>query len=82
MEEGARALQEELQWTVDRLRDLGGAVVLEDYPGAFEEGDGADIGGDRSQTPAEQERSLALRNLLVERANHLAEARDRLRNGR
>lgn len=81
MEEGARTLQEELQWTVDRLRDLGGAVMLEDYPGALDEGDGADV-GDSAQTPAERERSAALRNLLVERANHLAEARDRLRNGR
>jgi hypothetical protein len=34
MDQIASALQRELRQTVHRLKDLGGAVVLEDYPGA------------------------------------------------
>ena len=46
MDQIATALQGELRQTLDRLRDLGGAVVFEDYPGALEAGDDGEVGGD------------------------------------
>jgi RNA polymerase-binding transcription factor DksA len=81
MDQIASALQGELQRTVDRLKGLGGAVMLEDDPGTLEEGDQGEIGGDAERATAERELSFAVRSLLVERANRLAEVLDRLRSG-
>jgi DnaK suppressor protein len=57
-------------------------VVLEDYPGAPDEGDQSDAGGDALGATVERELSFAVRSLLVERANRLTEALDRVRSGR
>jgi DnaK suppressor protein len=81
MEEIATVLQGALRQTVDRLRDTGGAVIFEDYPGALEESDQGDVGGDSVSASEAQELSFTVRDLLVERANRLAEALDRLRSG-
>ena len=82
MDQIANALQGELQQTLDRLRDLGGAVVLEDYPGALEAGDDGEVGGDSVNASEERELSFTVRGRLVERANRLAEALERqLRSG-
>lgn len=81
MEQIANALQGELRQTLDRLRDLGGAVVFEDYPGALESGDDGEGGGDSVSASEERELSFTVRGRLVERANRLADALDRLRAG-
>ena len=81
MDQIANALQGELRQTLDRLRDLGGAVVFEDYPGALEAGDDGEVGGDSVNASEERELSFTVRGRLVERANRLAEALDRLRSG-
>ncbi len=81
MEEIASVLQGALRQTVDRLRDMGGAGVFEDYPGALEEGDQEDVGGDSVSASEARELSFTVRGLLVERANRLSEALDRLRSG-
>jgi DnaK suppressor protein len=75
------ALQGELRQTLDRLRSLGGAVVFEDYPGALEESADGEVGGDSVSASEERELSFTVRGLLVERANRLADALDRLRSG-
>jgi len=81
MDQIANALRGELRHTLDRLRDLGGAVVFEDYPGALETGDDGEVGGDSVNASEERELSFTVRGRLVERANRLADALDRLRSG-
>ena len=81
MDETASALQGELRQTFDRLKELGGAVMLEDYPGAPEVGDQGDGGGDAVSATTERELTFTVRSLLIERANRLAEALDRVRSG-
>ena len=74
-------LQRQLQQTVDRLKEMGGAVIFEDYPGALQEEGQGEVGGDAASIGVEQELTFAVRSRLVERANRLAEALDRLRSG-
>jgi DnaK suppressor protein len=81
MNEIASTLQGELRQTFDRLKELGGTVMLEDYPGAPEVSDQGDGGGDAVSATAERELTFTVRSLLVERANRLAEALDRVRSG-
>ena len=81
MDRIASELQGELRQTLDRLRSLGGAVVFEDYPGALEQGADGEVGGDSVSASEERELSFTVRGLLVERANRLADALDRLRSG-
>ena len=73
-------LQDELQQTIDRLKELGGAVVLEEFPGSLED-DAGEARGDAMRASEEREITFAIRDRLVERANRLAEALDRLRSG-
>ncbi len=75
-----RSLQRQLQQTIDRLKGLGGAVVFEDYPGALED-DAQGVSGDAASLNEERELSFAARDRLVERANRLADALERLRSG-
>ena len=81
MDRITKTLQGDLRQTLDRLRELGGAVVFEDYPGALEAGDDGEVGGDSVNASEERELSFTVRGRLVERANRLAEALDRLRSG-
>ena len=81
MDQITNTLQSELRQTLDRLRQLGGAVVFEDYPGALEAGDDGEVGGDSVNASEERELSFAFRGRLVDRANRLADALDRLRSG-
>jgi RNA polymerase-binding transcription factor DksA len=75
------ALQGQMEQTIDRLKGLGGAVAFEDYPGALgDEGQG-EAGGDAVSIAEERVLTFAVRGRLVERANRLAEALDRLRSG-
>ena len=75
------ALQGQLEETLERLKGLGGAVVFEDYPGALEDDGQGDAGGDGASLSEERELAFEVRGRLVERANRLAEALDRLRFG-
>lgn len=81
MDDIRSALQEQLAQTVDRLRGLGGAVVFEEDPGAREDEGQGEAAGDAGRISEEREMTFAVRGLLVERANRLAEALERLRSG-
>jgi DnaK suppressor protein len=58
---------------------LGGAVALEDFPGAA--GDNTADEVDVIRLNEDREMSFATKSLLVERANKLADALERLRDG-
>ncbi|MFQ5828516.1 MAG: TraR/DksA family transcriptional regulator [Candidatus Methylomirabilia bacterium] len=81
MKETQAQLERELRQTMARLKQLGGAVVLEDLPGAI--GDISSLADslDTVQVCETREIGFATRSLLVERANKLSEALDRLRYG-
>ena len=81
MEEIRQRLQSELNHTMDRIRQLGGGVVLEEFPGSV--GDNTPLADevDVIRLNEDREMSFATRSLLVERANKLAEALERLRDG-
>ena len=66
---------------MDRLRQLGGAVDIEEFPGALGDNSPFSDPAEEVQVQGEREVSFATRSLLVERANRLAEALDRLREG-
>ena len=81
MDEVRGRIEQELRRVMDRLRQLGGAVVIEDLPGPVGNNNPfADL-ADKVQVSAEREVSFASRSLLLERANRLAEALERLRGG-
>jgi RNA polymerase-binding transcription factor DksA len=74
-------IQKELSRVMDRLRQLGGVVVIEEFPGAI--GDNSPFADptDEVQVNGEREVNFATRSLLVARVNRLAEALERLRDG-
>ena len=74
-------IQKELGSVMERLRQLGGAVVIEEFPGALGDNSPFSDPTEEVQVQGEREVSFATRSLLVERANRLAEALDRLREG-
>jgi DnaK suppressor protein len=81
MDDIRQRLESELSHTMDRIRHIGGGTVLEDFPGAA--GDNTPLADevDVIRLNEDREMSFATRSLLVERANKLAEALDRLRGG-
>ncbi|HEV8436936.1 MAG TPA: TraR/DksA family transcriptional regulator [Methylomirabilota bacterium] len=81
MDEIRQRLESDLNQTMERIRQLGGAVVFEDYPGAV--GDNTPLADevDVIRLNEDREMSFATRSLLVERANKLATALERLREG-
>ena len=81
MEEIRKKLEHELSHTVHRIRQMGGAVVMEEFTGAL--GDNSPFADevDLIQVNENREMSLATRSMLVDRANKLAEALERLREG-
>lgn len=81
MDEVRDRIERELGSVMERLRQLGGAVVVEEFPGAV--GDNSPFADptEEVQVQGEREVSFATRSLLVERANRLAEALERLREG-
>jgi len=81
MDEVRERIQKELERVMDRLRQLGGAVVIEEFPGAL--GDNSPFADptEEVQVQGEREVSFATRSLLVERANRLAAALERLSAG-
>ena len=81
MEEIKKRLESELNRTMGRIRQMGGGIILEDFPGAV--GDNTPLADETDviRLNEDREMSFATRSLLVERANKLAEALERLRDG-
>jgi DnaK suppressor protein len=82
MDEIRNRLERELSQTIGRLRQIGGGgVALDDMNGGV--GDSATLAdeGDLVRLNADREMSFATRSLLVERANRIGEALERLRDG-
>ena len=81
MDEVRERLERELRHTVDRLRQLGGAILIEDMPGAI--GDNSPFADevDEIQVNVDREITFATRSLLIDRANKLADALERIKDG-
>ena len=78
VDEVRERIERELGSVMDRLRQLGGAIVFEEFPGSVgPDTHLADL-ADKVQAREEREVTLATRSLLVERANRLGEALERL----
>jgi RNA polymerase-binding transcription factor DksA len=75
-------LERELNLITARLRQHGGGgVALDDIAGGVGEATTLADEGDLVRLNADREMSCATRSLLVERANRIAEALERLREG-
>jgi RNA polymerase-binding transcription factor DksA len=81
MDEIRKNLEAELNRTVERIRHMGGASASVQTMGAV--GDTSQLADevDVIQVNEDREMNFATRSLLVERANRLAEALERLRVG-
>ena len=81
MEDVKKKLEAELNRTVERIRHMGGATTS--VKTMSELGDASQLADevDLIQINEDREMNFATRSLLVERANRLAEALERLRNG-
>jgi|ERR1700730_17253676 len=81
MDEIRKKLEAELNRTVERIRQMGGAAMSVQTMGAV--GDTSQLADevDVIQVNEDREMNFATRSLLVERANRLAEALERLRGG-
>src|SRR5262245_66271439 len=81
MEEIRERLKSELNRTLSRIRQLGGSVILDEFPGTV--GDNTPLADETDVVRLNEDRemSFATRSLLVERANRLADALERLRGG-
>ncbi|HUM17400.1 MAG TPA: TraR/DksA C4-type zinc finger protein [Candidatus Nitrosotalea sp.] len=80
MDEIKKRLERELSHTMQRIRHMGGVMTFEDLGGRVDNTTPADE-VDVIRLNEDREMSFATRSLLVERANKLAEALDRLRGG-
>jgi len=81
VDEARDRIEQELRRVMDRLRQLGGGVVIEAPPGAVADNSTLPDPWDDVQLQEEREVSFATRDLLIERANRLAEALERVREG-
>jgi RNA polymerase-binding transcription factor len=81
METIRERLEEDLRTAVHRLRQLGGAVTVEEAPGAI--GDNSPFADEVDEIQANERREIgfATRELLVGRVNRLSAALDRLNDG-
>jgi len=81
MEDVKKKLEAELNRTVERIRYMGGTATSVQTMNAL--GDTSQLADeiDVIQINEDREMSFATRSLLVERANRLAEALERLRDG-
>jgi len=81
MNDVKKKLEAELKRTVERIRQMGGTATSVETSGAL--GDTSQLADevDVIQINEHREMNFATRSLLVERANRLAEALERLRNG-
>jgi DnaK suppressor protein len=76
-----KRLEQDLSTAVSRLRQMGGAVAVEDMPGAI--GDNTPFADEVDEIRANEDREIgfATRELLVDRVNRLSAAIDRLNDG-
>lgn len=76
-----KRLEQDLKTAVGRLRQMGGAVAVEDVPGAI--GGNSPFADEVDEIKANEEREIgfATRELLVDRVNRLSAALDRLAEG-
>ena len=81
MDDVRDVLQKELQAVTSRLRDLGGVFLVENGVALDDEDELTEAGAGGTSSGDDREIGFAVRGLLVERANRLAEALDRLRSG-
>ena len=81
MDQISDLLRAQLNHTVDRIRHLGGGVVFHEFPDAGGERARPGDEGELSSQREERERSFGTRRALIEKANQLAEALERLRRG-
>jgi DnaK suppressor protein len=74
-------LEEDLRVAMSRLRQMGGAVAVEELPGAI--GNNTPFADEVDEIQANESREIgfATRELLVERVNRLSAALDRLAEG-
>jgi DnaK suppressor protein len=81
MDEIKRRLESDLTHTMNRIRQMGGSVVFDEFPTTV--GDNTPLADevDVIRLNEDREMSFATRSMLVERANKLAEALQRLREG-
>src|SRR6266568_6888843 len=81
MESIRERLEEDLRTAVGRLRQMGGAVTVEELPGAI--GDNSPFADEVDEIQANESREIgfATRELLVARVNRLSAALDRLSEG-
>jgi DnaK suppressor protein len=81
MKDVKKKLEGELNRTVERIRQMGGAAASVQTMSAL--GDTSQLADevDVIQINEDREMNFATRSLLVERANRLAEALERLRDG-
>ena len=81
METIRERLEEDLKTAVGRLRQMGGAVAVEEVPGAIGANSPFADEVDEIQANERREIGFATRELLVGRVNRLAAALDRLNDG-
>lgn len=74
-------LRAQLNDTIDRIRHLGGGVVFHEFPDVWGECTMPGDEGELSSQREERERSFGARRALIEKANQLAEAIERLGRG-
>ena len=81
MDSVRKRLEQDLSAAVGRLRQKGGAVAVEDLPGAI--GDNSPFADEVDELRANEDREIgfATRELLVDRVNRLSAALDRLDDG-
>jgi DnaK suppressor protein len=81
MDEIKKRLERELNHTMQRIRHMGGVATMEDLGGGRVDSASLADEVDVIRLNEDREMSFATRSLLVERANKLAEALERLRGG-
>lgn len=81
MDDIRQRLDDNLTAALFRLRPLGGAVAIEELPGAIRDNSRLADEVDEIQANENREISFATREKLVERVNHLSAALDRLNDG-
>src|SRR5207302_7475833 len=76
-----KRLEQDLNVAVSRLRQIGGAVAVDELPGAI--GDNSPFADEVDEIQANESREIgfATRELLVARVNRLSAALDRLSEG-
>lgn len=76
-----KRLDQELTSAISRLRQIGGAVAVEERSRAIGDNSPCADEVDEIQISASREMGLATREMLVERVNRLSAALDRLNDG-